>query len=99
MKYRSFVVLSFLLLAASVRADEIRLKDGSKIMGTIVGYEGDSFKVQTSYGFAMIRKDSIAEIIPTEAKKPSVSSATPPSSADKGTLEPVSEKTPSAPKP
>jgi hypothetical protein len=99
MKYLPFVALSFLLLATSVRADEIRLKDGSKIMGTIVGFEGDSFKVQTSYGFAMIRKDSIAEIIPTEAKKPSASSTTAPSSAEKPALEPVSEKNPSAPMP
>jgi hypothetical protein len=99
MKYRAFAVLSLLLLAATVRADEIRLKDGSKIMGTIVGYEGDSFKVQTNYGFALIRKDSIAEIIPTEAKKPSASPATPPSPGEKPAVEPVSEKTPSAPKP
>lgn len=93
MKYRTFLVLSLLLFAASVRADEIRLKDGSKIMGTIVGYEGDSFKVQTSYGFAMIRKDSIAEIIPNETKKPAGS----PAPAEKPASEPVSEKTPSAP--
>ena len=99
MKYRPLVTLSFLLLAATVRADEIRLKDGSKIMGTIVGYEGDSFKVQTSYGFAMIRKDSIAEIIPTEAKKSAASGATAPSTTEKPELEPVSEKTPSAPMP
>lgn len=99
MKYRLWVALSFLLLAATVRADEIRLKDGSKIMGTIVGYEGDSFKVQTSYGFAMIRKDSIAEIIPTEAKKSSASAVIPPSTIEKPELEPVSEKAPSAPTP
>ncbi len=54
--------------APSSRADEIRLKDGSKIIGTIVGYENDSFKVQTSYGFALVRKDRIAAIVPTEAK-------------------------------
>ena len=51
-----------LILAASVRADEILLKDGSKIVGTIVDFEDQSFKVQTSYGFATVRKDSIAQI-------------------------------------
>ncbi|HEY4581183.1 MAG TPA: hypothetical protein VIG89_09120 [Candidatus Acidoferrales bacterium] len=61
----------FLVLAAGVRADEIRLKDGSKIVGTIVDFENDSFKVQTSYGFALVRKDSIAQIIPSEPVKPS----------------------------
>ena len=59
-----------LVLAASVRADEIRLKDGSKIVGTIVDFENDSFKVQTAYGFALVRKDSIAQIIPSEPARP-----------------------------
>jgi hypothetical protein len=69
-----------LLIATGARADEIRLKDGSKIIGTIVGYEDDSFKVQTSYGFAMVRKDQIAEIIPSPPKpapKPKESPAAP----------------------
>lgn len=55
-----------LAVAAGVRADEIRLKDGSKIIGVIVDFENDSFKIQTAYGFAMVRKDSIAQIIPSE---------------------------------
>ena len=59
-----------LVLAAGVRADEIRLKDGSKIVGTIVDFENDSFKVQTAYGFALVRKDSIAQIIPSEPARP-----------------------------
>jgi hypothetical protein len=59
----------FLVLATSVRADEIRLKDGSKIVGTIVDYENESFKVQTAYGFAVVRKDSIAQIVPSEPVK------------------------------
>jgi len=57
--------LSIFALAAGVRADEIRLKDGSKIVGNIVGIEDGAFKIETAYGFAMVRKDSIAEIIPT----------------------------------
>jgi hypothetical protein len=81
--------LSIFALAPGVRADEIRLKDGSKIVGNVVGIEDGAFKVETAYGFAMVRKDSIAEIIPTsptEAKptapksapgKPSDDDATP----------------------
>lgn len=57
-----------LLLASPALADEIRLKDGTKITGTIVGLEDNSFKVQTSYGFALVRKDKIATIIPSEPK-------------------------------
>jgi hypothetical protein len=65
----SLSVLAFLLaLGASARADEFHLKDGSKIVGTIVGYEDGAFRVETSYGFALVRKESIAEIIPAEKK-------------------------------
>jgi hypothetical protein len=54
--------LSFLFSAVAARADEIRLKDGTKIIGTIVGFENDSFRVETSYGFALIQKDKVADI-------------------------------------
>jgi hypothetical protein len=66
-----FVSALLLLLIASgaVRADEIRLKDGTKITGTIVGFENDSFRVETAYGFALIRKDKVADINITAAKK------------------------------
>ncbi|PYU35108.1 MAG: hypothetical protein DMG31_04600, partial [Acidobacteria bacterium] len=60
--------LAILAVAGSARADEFRLKDGSKIVGTIVAFEDGTFKVQTSYGFAYVRKDSIAEIVPSEKK-------------------------------
>lgn len=62
-------LLGVLALGAAARADEFRLKDGTKISGTIVGYESDSFKVETAYGFALVRKDKIAEIIPSAPKK------------------------------
>jgi hypothetical protein len=66
MRWRLCALGLLLAVAAGVRADEIRLKDGSKIVGTIVDFANDSFKVQTAYGFAMVRKDSIAQIIPAE---------------------------------
>jgi len=55
---------------AVARADELHLKDGSKIIGNIVGFEDGSFKVETAYGFAMVRKDSIQEIVPSAPAKP-----------------------------
>lgn len=91
--------LAILAVAANARADEFHLKDGSKIVGTIVGYEDGAFRVQTSYGFAMVRKDSIAEIVPTEKKtspdsvqqspaiKPAALAA--PNSASKATVQPM----------
>jgi hypothetical protein len=69
---RLFLVLGVMaVLAAGLRADEIRLKDGSTIIGTIVEFENESFKVQTAYGFAMVRKDSIAQITPSDQTKAS----------------------------
>jgi hypothetical protein len=62
-------VVGALLGAAAARADEIRLKDGTKISGTIVGFENGSFRVETSYGFALIEKDKVADINIVAAKK------------------------------
>jgi hypothetical protein len=84
-------VIAILAIAGGARGDEFHLKDGSKIAGTIVSFEDGTFKVQTSYGFAYVRKDSIAEIVPSEKKtapdsgqqssasRPPTPSATPPS--------------------
>ena len=62
-------LLSLLFSASAARADEIRLKDGTKIIGTIVGFENDSFRVETSYGFALIQKDKVADISIIATKK------------------------------
>ena len=62
-------LLAALSNAAAARADEIRLKDGTKISGTIVGFENDSFRVETPYGFALILKDKVADISISAAKK------------------------------
>jgi hypothetical protein len=57
-------------LAVSVRADEIRLKDGKKLYGVIVGYEDNMFRVKTDYGFVLVEKDKIAAIIPATPSDP-----------------------------
>jgi hypothetical protein len=51
--------------ALSVRADEIKLKDGKKLYGVIVGYEDNMFRIKTDYGFVLVEKDKIATITPT----------------------------------
>ncbi|HMD86896.1 MAG TPA: hypothetical protein VKO18_19580 [Terriglobia bacterium] len=43
-------------------AEEIILKNGQKIVGTIVGYENNMFRVETDYGVALVRKDKVASI-------------------------------------
>lgn len=51
--------------AATLRADEIRLKDGKKLYGVIVGYDDNMFRVKTDFGFVLVEKDKIASIVPT----------------------------------
>lgn len=58
-----------LLLAPAARADEIHLKDGSKIIGIIVGFEEDSFKVKTSYGYALVRRDEVVNVFVGDSPK------------------------------
>jgi hypothetical protein len=84
MRGRFLFPLIFLLIlfcAGVAHADEIRLKDGSKIVGTIVGFENDSFRVETSYGFALIQKDQVADITITPSKKDVDAKAKPVASA------------------
>jgi hypothetical protein len=63
---RSFFAAS-LALAASLMVipatgEELTLHNGQKIVGTIVGFENDMFRVETEFGFALIRKDRVATI-------------------------------------
>jgi len=62
-------VLAALFAAAGAHADEIKLKDGTKIVGTIVGFEDNSFKVKTSYGFAVVQKDQVLSIVVSDGAK------------------------------
>jgi hypothetical protein len=60
----SFVALvAFFAVVCAARADELKLKDGSTVVGTIVGFEEHSFKVKTSYGFAEVQKDQVVSIV------------------------------------
>jgi hypothetical protein len=81
----------------AARADEIKLKDGTKINGTIVGFEDNSFKVKTSYGFAVVQKDQVVSIIVSDgAKKSDVgaskASAAAPASASAASSTPAPAK-------
>jgi hypothetical protein len=67
-----FAILLATLAVVSPRAtqaDELKLKDGTKIVGTIVGYEENSFKVKTNYGFAVVQKDQVLSISITDPAK------------------------------
>jgi hypothetical protein len=58
-----------LLLSLPARADDLKLKDGSKVSGSIIGFDDNSFKVQTSYGFALVRKDQVVSITVSDPAK------------------------------
>jgi hypothetical protein len=71
---RRFVVPTLLAaIALSIpvvaHADELKLKDGTKIVGTIVGFEENSFRVKTNYGFAVVQKDQVLSISITDSSK------------------------------
>jgi hypothetical protein len=84
------------LCASAVNADEIRLKDGKKLYGVIVGYEDNMFKVKTDYGFVLVEKDKIASIIPDTLAQPGDAkseAATKPSAASEPKPAPAAEPT------
>jgi hypothetical protein len=64
-------LVAFFSALPPARADELKLKDGSTIVGTIVGFEEHSFKVKTGYGFAEVQKDQVVSIVisPVPKKK------------------------------
>jgi hypothetical protein len=78
------------LLSRAASADELKLKDGSKISGTIVGFEENSFKVRTSYGYAVVQKDQVVTITMSDTPAKPDSEKKP---------EPATEKPAAPPKP
>jgi len=54
------VMLFFAVPASS--ADELSLKDGRKISGTIVGFENGMFRLETEFGFILVRRDKVVSI-------------------------------------
>lgn len=63
------ILAVLLLLGVAARADEFHLKDGTTIIGTIVGYQGNSFRVRTSYGFALVDRSAIVSITVSKPTK------------------------------
>ena len=70
MRRTVLIVSALLLFSATVRGDDLKLKDGSKISGSIIGFDDNSFKVHTSYGFALVRKDQVVSITVSGGEKP-----------------------------
>ena len=73
------------LFASAAVGDEIRLKDGKKLNGVIVGYEDNMFKVKTDFGYVLVEKDKIAAIIPETPAESTASKAEPAKKPDSAT--------------
>lgn len=86
------ILASALVCAAATRADEIRLKDGKKLYGVIVGYEDNMFKVKTEFGYVLVEKDKIASIIPDSPAQSAAGKSEP--SAKPSGVEPAAATTP-----
>jgi hypothetical protein len=64
------VLALILVTAARSQAEEIQLKDGSKISGKLVGVSGDTFRVKTNYGEINVpRSDVVSITFPENAPK------------------------------
>jgi hypothetical protein len=90
----ALLLYGVLLSPKPARGEEFHLKDGTRIVGKIVAYEEDAFRVETSFGFAIVYKDRIERIIFVEPELPPKKrtvkeSATPPSSTPPKEPKPV----------
>lgn len=96
MRRLPLVALLLAALALPAAAEEFYLKDGTKLVGKIVAYEKDSFRVETSFGIAIIYKDRIERIVfPEGAKDASGKEAAP----AKEPAKPAAKETPPPPIP
>jgi hypothetical protein len=91
-------MLAGVYFVAAARADEIKLKDGTKIIGTIVGFEDNSFKVKTSYGFAVVQKDQVVSIVVSDGAKKAATAVAKPNAVAPG-VAPASSSAPPPVKP
>lgn len=57
-----YVTLLVLFSCLLVQAEEIQLKDGSKVNGRIIAVNGDTFQVKTAYGEIQVPRQQIVAI-------------------------------------
>jgi hypothetical protein len=73
-KFKWLWALGAIVALAQLKAEEIQLKDGSKITGKVIGVSSDTFQVKTSYGDINIpRSEVIAITFPENAPKSAAS--------------------------
>jgi hypothetical protein len=78
-KLKWLVVLVALIAAIPIAAEELQLKDGTKISGKLIGVSGDTFQVKTNYGDINVPRSEVVSItFPENASKNSEGAAIPP---------------------
>lgn len=61
-RFFGLLTVTLLLLTLPTAAEEIVLKDGTKIVGKIIGVKGETFQVQTSYGEMQVPRSDVVTI-------------------------------------
>jgi hypothetical protein len=56
------LLAAFLLCLPQVFAEEIQLKDGTKIAGTVTGFHKDAFQIKTAYGSINVPRANVVSI-------------------------------------
>ncbi len=67
-------IFLLLLLTAAVpaSAEEFYMKDGTRVVGVILSYDENTFRVQTSFGVALLEKSKIQRIVFSKTPKRAV---------------------------
>jgi hypothetical protein len=79
------LLLTALLAGATARAEEIQLKDGTKITGKLIGVNGDTLQIKTAYGDINVPRTEIVSITFPENQPKKADAAT------AGAVRPVDE--------
>jgi|SRR5215469_7464148 len=75
--FRTLAFALFFAFAAFAAAEEISLKDGTKIVGRMTAIKGDKIEVETSYGKMQVKRSDILNIAFPENESGDVPSAAP----------------------
>jgi len=71
-KFRWVVTLTTLILVTHLGAEDIQLKDGTKMTGKLIAITGDVFQVKTAYGDINVpRSEMVSITFPENASKAS----------------------------
>jgi len=74
---RALILLLLLLTAGGLSAEELLLKDGTKIIGKLTGVNGDKIEVETAYGKMQINRSDIVSITFSQTGAPPAASSAP----------------------